>query len=70
MTNSEQLPARSLETQGGVPYPTAVTISGLKPNSSHVFFRIIMDSIEAIAPPNEWPTSLNLNPYNKLLVII
>lgn len=38
MTNSEQLPARSLETQGGVPYPTAVTISGLKPNSSHVFF--------------------------------
>lgn len=62
VTKSEQFSASSLETQGGVAYPTAETISGLNPSSMYDFLRSIIANKEAVAPPREWPTSLNLYP--------
>jgi hypothetical protein len=53
VTYPAQLSASSLETQGGVPYPTAVTMSGLNPSSFDDFLWIIIANKEAIAPPRE-----------------
>jgi hypothetical protein len=39
--------------QGGVPNPTAEIMSGLKPSSSFDFFRSIIASNAADAPPRE-----------------
>lgn len=62
VTYPAQLSVSSLETQGGVPYATADTMSGLNPSSFADFLWIIIASKEAIAPPRECPTSLNLYP--------
>lgn len=62
VTKSEQFSASSLETQGGVAYPTAETISGLNSSSMYDFLRSIISNKEAVATPREWPTSLNLYP--------
>lgn len=53
VTYSEQLSASFLETHGGVAYPTADTISGLKPSSRADIFRSMIASNEAVAPPRE-----------------
>ena len=53
VTNSEQFSASSLDTHGGVAYPIAVTMSGLKPSSLSDFLRSIIASKEAVAPPSE-----------------
>jgi len=53
VTNSEQFSASSLETQGGVAYPTAEIISASNPNSSLGIFLSIIAIKEAIAPPRE-----------------
>lgn len=53
VTYSEQLSASSLETHGGVAYPTAETISGLKPSSWTDILRSMIASNEAVAPPRE-----------------
>lgn len=53
VTKSEQFSASSLETQGGVAYPTAEIISASNPNSSLGIFLSIIAINEAIAPPRE-----------------
>ena len=53
VTKSEQLSASSLETQGGVAYPTAETMSGLNPSSLSDFLRSIIASKAAVEPPRE-----------------